>query len=176
MSDIYEFTLPDRNGEQHRYTVTPFGLDGAELVVEVRAMALEPLGRVLESLGSLDGVLSNVTMDTDLGELFRRVVPNVPWAEVAGDVRTALMQAGGFALVRRLLGKTRRDDQLLSDDRVFSRAYQRNWNEMFVAAFRVAEWNDLLGFTFTSTDSNESAGPAVGVGTLSSNGQLDGRT
>ncbi len=167
---VFLFEMADRNGTMHQYESTPFGLDGIELAVEVRSMAAEPIARVLGSLGAMEAISHKIKekgIDTDLGELFREVIKaDIPWAEVARDVKSAFRAAGGPQLIRKVLRRTYRDGKPLSDDTTFGKAYGRNWNEMFLAAFKVAEWNDLMGFTFTSTDDSgaDEAAPPETVG------------
>lgn len=181
---MHEFTLTDKNGKEHLYTHTPFGMEGLDLVVKCRAMAVEPLAKVLQNLKDLSALQDDITEmlagrdldDINLGEVFRLALPMlevIPWVEVAANMRDAFMAAGGHQLIRRLLMKTYRDGEPLAKDREFEKAYARNWNEMFIAAFKVAEYNDFLGFTLTSTTSPESSKGAVGVGMSSSNGQLN---
>lgn len=177
LQNVHKFTLTDRDGKPHDYVCSPFGVEGIDLVIEIRAMAAEPLGRILGSMGVLDAVSDRIRrdgLDTDLGALVGDIArAGIPWAEIAGDIKAALRAAGGAKLIRRILAQTYRDGERLSEDRAFAKAYQRNWNEMFLAAWNVAQWNDLLGFTFTSTDSPDSAG-VVGVPSTSvSNERLD---
>lgn len=158
---VFLFELADRSGNMHKYESTPFGIDGIELAVSVRSMAAEPIARVLGSLGAMGAISKKVKekgIETDLGELFDEVIKaDIPWPEVAKDVKAAFSAAGGPQLIRKILVRTYRDGKQLRDDKVFGKAYGRNWNEMFLAAFKIAEWNDLMGFIFTSTDDSESA-------------------
>ena len=165
LEGVFLFELADRAGKMHEYESSMFGLDGIDLAVEVRSMAAEPIARVLGSVGAMGAIYETLQKDgieTDLGVLFRAVIKaDIPWSEVAKDIKIAFRAAGGSVLIRKVLDRTYRDGKPLKDDRNFGQAYGRNWNEMFVAAYKVAEWNDLMGFTFTSTDDSEAAGEAA---------------
>lgn len=168
---VFLFELADRSGNMHKYEASMFGLDGIDLAIEVRSMAAEPIARAVGSVGTLRTIYEifkeggfDASLDWDV--LFQAVIKaDIPWAEVAKDIKIAFRAAGHGRLVRKILARTYRDGKPLSADRDFGKAYGRNWNEMFVAAFKVAEWNDLMGFTLTSTDGSGSDG-ATAVASL----------
>lgn len=164
---VFLFELADRNGTMHEYESTPFGLDGIELAVEVRSMAAEPIARVLTSVGALQAIMAKIQddgLETDIEALFGEVIKaEIPWVEVAKDVKAAFAAAGGSELIQKILKRTYRDGKPLSDARNIGKAYGRNWNEMLIATYRIAVWNDLLGFTLTSTGSSADEGAEAGA-------------
>ena len=170
MDHRFEFTLKDSTGESHKYTGTYFdGVEGIQLVTDVRLLALEPLGQLAE--GGLPKIAKmykekgkEAILSADAMDLFVEVIGSgIGWSHVAGDIRRAIMSVGGSKLIRRILTLTYRDGSRLSADRHFGDAYRRNWDEMYLAAWEVAKVNDFLGSTFTLTGSSKQGTDEVEV-------------
>ena len=167
LEGVFIFELADRTGKMHEYESTMFGLDGIDMAIEIRSMAAEPIARAVGSVGTLRTIYElfqegGFDASLDWGVLFESVIKaDVPWSEVVNDIKAAFSEAGNGKLVRKILARTYRDGKPLGDDRNFGKSYGRNWNEMIVATYKVAEWNDFMGFTLTSTDASGAAGAAV---------------
>lgn len=147
---MHELSLCDAQGKPHTYAIQPHPAgEGTRLVLQLMAMAAEPLGRLLESkLAELITKFSSgeLDMDTDVKSLAGEL-GDVAWSQVAGDLRRVLADVDGPALIRDLLRYTTRDGQKLAEPGAYDVAYQQNYIELLKAAAYVIQVNGFLGFT-----------------------------
>lgn len=110
------FSLKDRDGDEHRYTVT---LHPAEEATELLLQIVELVGEAL-----------------DRGTMAERLI----------RATQAVVRAGGVTFVRKLLRYTRRDDHALSDAGTFNQSYAGNQAEMALALAEVVRenWGDFF--------------------------------
>ena len=157
---MHQFTLTDSKGQSHLYKVTPHpGREGTALVIELMGMAMEPLGRIVDSKLSeliqmyLEG---EITGESEVEQLIMEHMPDIEWRQIAGDVRKVLMELPNPQLtIRKILKHTTRDGDRLVDDGAFDIAYQQNYLEMFKAAAHVTKINGFLGFTDSPGEKSE---------------------
>lgn len=152
----HEFTLTDRNGDEHHYVVMAHpASEGERVVFALAELAPEPL---LALIGSFEGGLDDMLVrlqkiqesdtdgdgdDTDDDDTDDDASDfNL---DAFGPALTkALRRMDGPALRQMVLSHTKRDGKLLSQRGVYDKAFSRNYAEMFKAAFEVCRYNGFF--------------------------------
>lgn len=141
------FELKDSEGNVHEYDCRPFpASQSMDLAVQILALLSRPgvalIGQLVDQQGAENVDLTKV----DLGDL-------------AGNLEGALSSiATKPEMLRRLLGRTRRDNRPLSNDDVFDDSFTGNWGELYLALKEVIVANgfiDFLSFMAKSKDGGE---------------------
>ena len=152
---MHEFTIKDADGKPHRYDVMPHTpTDGFSVCSRVAAAVIDPMaGTGLSVLaktvpaalkrGSKPGggfdmgaVIDDPELMEGLAELdFSTTGPALQRAVERMDLK----------LVQDILRYTNRDGKDLSSGVNFDTAYARNYTELFVAAWKVGNFNRFFG-------------------------------
>lgn len=168
-SDHEEFTLEDCAGNPHQYRVYYHTPDEAmALCLRIAKAGGQALARVLENnLGLLvrsylEGGLEGVNQEQILKKIIASAVKGD--GEVKLDARAAvedladvLIESNELGLVRKIFGKTRRDEQSLEDDDAYNMAYMANYAEYRNALWRIVQANGFLDFLFGGLSTEKSS-------------------
>lgn len=147
---VKDFTLTDADGAEHEYTVVAHPTsDGFRVTRTIAAALIDPLAqtglpallrlvpvaikRGLDEDGNVD--LARLIDDEDLDEQLGRL--NL--SEVGPGLRRAI-ESFDEDLVKQILSLTTRDGSELRG-RHFDKAYQRNYGELYDAAWEVCTFN-----------------------------------
>jgi len=148
---MHTFTLTDADGQQHSYSVDPHTpTDGFGVCSRVAAAVIDPLaGTALAALAKTvplairRGVGSDGKLDVaaimDDPEIVE-ALSGLDFANAGKGLRRAV-ESIDLHLVRDILRHTNRGGKPLSSDLHFDTAYQRNYGEMFKAAWKVGGYN-----------------------------------
>ena len=159
-----DFQLIDARGNAHDYTVSPHPTsEGSMLVVRLLGMVGDPIGKLASS--NLDVIIDLIPeiieefqkrerageemQDEDfvaflkdrLGDLSDL---DLDLAGILRDVQGAIFAAGGDEFLKSLLKHTYRDGNPLSNGKNYDTAYQANYQELFLAVWKVIKVNGFL--------------------------------
>lgn len=136
--EVEQFTLTDRKGNAHSYTLCLHpGTEGAAIAASLGLAGLAPLGEALQGLVAGGGKLSDAL---DSPDLLSALKGGDLGAKAAASLRT--LDLG--PLSAELLRYATRDGHKLSDKKAFDAAFAGNYGELAQAAWRSISLNGFL--------------------------------
>lgn len=152
---FHRFTLRDADGQEHSYEVAAHNAsEGVAVVSKLAAAVIDPMagtalsvlvktvpaaikrGRGPDGKISLNNILDDGELLDKLGDL--------DFASSGPALRRAV-ESLDLELIREILKHAQRDGKDLSRSIVFDEAYQRNYGELFQAAWQAGQYNRFFG-------------------------------
>ena len=162
MSAPHTFHLSNSEGRSIEYMLTPHDPlnGGIDLMLNLLALAMKPLGRLLDS--NVAFIAKSVTskgiegfLSQDLGALAE---VELGAASFGDDFAAFLARVSGPKLIQEVLKETYRDGKHLADPAVFNAAYTRNYGEMIGAFKEVVKYNGFLDTLLTFAEGLQKKG------------------
>lgn len=137
------FKLKDREGTEHTYEAFPHpATEGEKVMWTLVALGAEPLARLV---GGVIAVSDGADTLGQILELDReKVMSDVDWGSVGGDIKTSVLSMNMPALRQSLFSYVQRDGEPLNNKQAFDRAYTRNYWELGLALWMMVRENHFI--------------------------------
>lgn len=138
---MQDFTLTDKEGNEHLYEVNPHPTkQGSLLMLQICGLLSEPaLQAIRLFVGEMED--GHNPGDVDIGA----ILDKADFDKLGGSLRTALLALEPDDL-QMFFAHTTRDGQNLANDASYNSAFQGNWGEFMKALWKIIKANGFLDF------------------------------